>query len=173
MTMNYEVWQRRYPLPKDVYAHYVNTEFNPPVNLTEVDIQLAPDTQLKLKIPVAGSVALLLTYHSKAAALMSVFDSSVGLYLLQLQGINSRVGFRVSTGLYWVDLMADETVWFAHQPESGITRIVMPAPREIPGIASASSESVSDRYLLFADRAELRWSEREKLYVRDIHEPPG
>lgn len=151
------------------FGRYMRSGIFPPMDTQQLLLSfLVGDDRRALKTPTTGDVSLLLAYKAKEGAISSFGVADRDLQLMQLQGARSSRAFRVATGVYWIDLMADEAVSMAKHRRSDIKRLTMPKPAMIKGIEHAVSELVVNRYHEFATRAELRWSQDDLVFARDF-----
>lgn len=120
----------------------------------------------QLKTPTNGDATLLLSYKKREGAVGSVQVVEDDLMLTQLQGAYQE-GFRVSGGLRWVDLFANQIQQIAVSGNNSFRRITMPEPHDIEGIADAVAGI--QKYFAFIALAGLRLSAEEHRYVRDLH----
>lgn len=167
--MNYETLSRRYPLSSHQYEPYLNRTVVPPLNCEKIGtLLMIGDLRKVLKTTTTGNFSIVITYKSREGAVVSFSVQGTDLKVLQLQGAKTRESYRLTTGLYYTDFFADETLHLANHPESGIQRVLMPSPQCIQDIKSATSDNALRQYDYFILRAFLRWSEEEKAYIRDI-----
>lgn len=153
----------------DVVARYVRPMVFPPLDMGQMVLScMMGSDRSVLKTPTAGDLSLMLSYKAKEGAVSSFSVQDRDLTLAQLQGARSPRSFRVTTSIYWIDLMADEAVAIAKHRRAGIRRLLMPKPAMIEGIEHAVSEQVVIRYHDFATRAGLRWSDQDVAFARDF-----
>lgn len=127
---------------------------------------LEGDERKGLKTPTAGDTTLLVRYKNREGAVASVDIQETDLQLIQLQGARQE-GFRVEAGLNVVALFADQLLQIASHAESGLYRITMPPIVAIQGFVNASERALA-RYNGLAGRLNMRFSDQEQKFVRDV-----
>lgn len=139
----------------------------PPLDPGKVSYQaLAGGERAGIKIPLTGQWSLVLSYKDKPAAVASLEPINDQLHILQLQGSNSRVGFRLSMGLRWPEFFADQIYRVAAHPESPIRRLILPMFPE--GTIDCQSEGVMAKYRILRDRLGLVKADHEPVFYRDL-----
>lgn len=168
--MNYEAIGARYPLAPETLKKYTRPRVEPPIDVTALNVSLLQGDQYKKlqAMPTTGTFGLAVHYRGYVGAVGGFEVIDRDCILRQLQGVHSRKGYRVASGVHWTDLVADEALAIVHVPESGLARLCSPPPFEIEGLVAAESEGALMRYQNFIARTALRWSGSEKLFVRDV-----
>lgn len=169
--MNYELAGKRYPLPPSAYVGYLRRDVQPSLDPNKLAINLmwGDQRQHLIKTPTTGDATMAVYYKTKEGAVSSFKTEGTAVWVLQLQGAKSSESYRVTTGLHWTDLFADELVTLASHPESGVDRIAMLNPLLIEGVVQARSEATLIRYQNFITHAYLRWSQDERAFFRDLN----
>lgn len=105
-------------------------------------------------------------YKRREGVVSSVAVKEEDLKVIQLQGAKQE-GFRVDSGLNWIALFADQILQIVSHPDSRLARITMPPTIAIQGFVDATDAALT-KYSGFAHRLGMRFSQEERLLVRDI-----
>lgn len=161
-------WQ---PPQADFFVPYTYMS-DPPLDPSGLELDLLVGGERKiLKTPITGSCTFALRYKGYEGAVTSLEEKGVDLIVVQVQGARSRRSYRVSSGIDWVRLFADQVSSVAEHPLSPFQRLVMPTPYAIEGLFDElvrRRETVDSKYIRFATQAGLRFSQSEKAYIKDI-----
>ncbi len=160
-------WQ---PRGADFFRPYI-CEAEPPLDSSKLDLDLLAGTERQsLRAPFTGTYTIALKYKGRTGAVTSLEEVGGDLVVLQLQGVHGRRGYRVTSGISWIELFADEVTTVAEHPSLPIRRLCMPRPILIDGLVEeiARREDVDTKYLKFAAEASLKYSQAEQAYIRDI-----
>ncbi len=166
------------PPTREDFVPYIkaNTGMPPmsPDNLN-LDLYTDPDRS-EMNIPFTGENTFVLKYRNRYGVFSSIETEDSDLKVLQLQGAKQE-GFRVDSGLYWIRLLADQILLLAQNPESGVQRLIMPTQFFIKGLDDALDAALTrqtltysmlKRYEEFAARANMQFSNQERMFIRDI-----
>ena len=142
----------------------------PPLDTKQVQIlSIIDDEKDWIKTPTCGDGTLVVKYKGKAAALNSITEQANGeeWMICQLQGVKSKVSYRVTQCLSLGKLFGKILHDYASHPQSSIRRIVMPILHNIDGIDTTSLAG-HDRYTILAGTLGMRYSQEESMLVVDI-----
>ena len=157
------------PTPEDFKPYIRENSGLPPLQLARLSIDmLIGEDRVTLHTPTAGDASFMIRYKNREGAVTSLALPGEDLSVVQLQGATQE-GYRVNTGLVWVDMFADKLLQIAQHPISNFRRVVMPAHYNIQGFGDAA-ETAMGRYMDFTRRAGLRFSDEEEAWIRDIKE---
>lgn len=120
-----------------------------------------------MKTPTTGDLSLIVRYKGKEGYVASLGEEAQDLTILQLQG-GRQEGYRVSSGLAIVPLLAEQIRLLAEHPDSPYEHLFMPPIVLIQGIIDAASEQVIRRYEELAQRVGLTFSQVENRFVRKL-----
>jgi hypothetical protein len=142
--------------------------------LTELGLRLvdlSTEGYDSLRVATRGEVALLLSYRSQPAALVSLTELESGelWQINQLQGSRSRVAYRIATTLDYPRLLGTELAELLHTKTAEVRHLIMPELHQLFDLSEACSQNIIANYLRFARHAGLRHSAAEQLYIADIH----
>lgn len=161
-------WQ---PSGVDTFNSYLY-RINPPLNPSELNLDLLVGNERQiLKTPITGHFTFALWYKGYEGAVTSLEERGFDLVVLQVQGGKNRKSYRVSSGIDWVRLFANEVKSVTEHPLSPYQRLILPAPYAIEGLLEEIGrrrEDVDSKYIRFAAQAGLKFSQIEQAYIRDI-----
>ncbi len=120
------------------------------------------------KTPYAGDASFMLRYNGREGAIACLEDRRDTLRVLQVKGVKkTKAGFIVGVCMRWPLHFGHATLWVAQHPGVNYRRVELPDRWDLGG-----SETISDRawrrYGEFIRGAQLKYSEEDGLYVRDI-----
>ena len=152
----------------DVLANYVRKDIMPPLESQRLALTiLGYEERQRLKTPVTGSHTLLISYKEYPGAVSSFQIQGESLDVAQLQGAQGRKGLRLCTGLHWIRLFADQLLVLGTPLHA--QRITIPDPHDIEGVTQSTAlENVLGRYATFIARLQMKFSQEEKRFVRDL-----
>lgn len=174
VAMNTELGKNAnwFPLKREVIEPYKLKILDPlDLNKLRVDLLAGKDRKM-LPIHTNGHYSLLVSYKEKAGAVMSFADVNNDITILQIQGAKAK-GYRVSRGLDWIKLFADQIILIASCQDFS-RRVTMPELSKIPGLYDDAEDiirtfdSACAKYFRFIALAQLRFSQEEKKYIRDL-----
>ena len=144
------------------------TNMTPSLSVAEIDLLLLKgDERHIVSTPTTGDYTLMLQYKRREGAVTSFEDRKSDLVILQLQGARSSKSYRLTSGLKWIEVFADQAISIAEHPLTPFQRVLMPPLHQIEGTASWERD-IREKYARFRSVAMLRHSEEEQMYVRDI-----
>ena len=156
------------PGVEDFQPYLFDNKKLPPISVDRLSMGLLiGDERTVLRVNTTGDASLIIRYKKREGVVSSMALPNQDLSLVQLQGSNQE-GYRIDTGMYWVNFFADRLWQLASHPRSGLKRLTMPTFDSIPGFADAVEEAMK-RYKDFARMAKLDFSKEEKLWVRDVN----
>lgn len=153
---------RKYLLPKTI----------PPLDINALSLSVMDGaTRSSLKIPSAGDWSLVLSYKNKEAYLASFIDEgndhSSELKLVQLQGANTKRGYRVATGMNTLLFITDQIEKIISHPENPYSFLTMPPAVLIEGILDATEAAIV-AYERAALRLKMNIEQERNLFVRNL-----
>lgn len=149
------------------FSPYLNRGTVAPLDTQKLDLQcLTADQRGGVKTATTGDFSLILRYRAREGAVSSFEEAEQDLRIVQLQGARQEE-YRVTTGMNWVYLFANQALWIATHPESGFDRLVLPLLGAVEGLETATEDAVR-RYERFARLAEMRPSDLDRAFVRDV-----
>lgn len=171
MPLELEPIRNLFPVEPEVFKPYLKKGMNPPLDINRMGMTflMGDERHFRLRTPVTGDCSLVLSYernnNPKEGVVISLQEEKRDLRILQIQGVNSRIGYRLITGLDLESLVADQVrrigcYLFRMQI---IDRLAFPVWAK--GIENASSEFVSERYATVASLLGLKLSHEENLIV--------
>ena len=158
-------------IPKPCVERYLR-EIQPPIDAAKLEVLRKVVGADVLSVPIDDGVGgvLEIQYKKRAGGTLSIAEDSTGetWTIPAVQGARSRSSYRVSTGVEWEQLLADDALSCAQVMGALVRRIVMPPTFSITNISYAASESINLRYARVRSALNMQWSDEEKKYVRDI-----
>lgn len=163
--MHFQGVENRYPLSGQDLRSFVR-RVNPPLNTGALSLDYTEGDRNGLRVPTTGDASLVLRYRGKEGSVLSFGVNHMGdLSILQIQGVKSKSGYRVSTSVMIPDLFAREIDELARL-EPKVRRIIL--PNEIEGLCAAQSDLAVTRYRVIALRLGLVYSAGERSFIRDV-----
>ena len=146
---------------------FLNRGTASPLDIQKLDLQcLSGSRRNEVKTAITGDFSLVLKYKAREGAVSSFEEAERDLVVVQIQGARQE-GYRVTTGMNWVYLFANQALWIANHPESGFDRLVLPLLGAVKGLDTATEEAVK-RYERFVRLAGMRSSDVDRAFVRDV-----
>lgn len=149
------------------FTQYLNRGTISPLDTQKIDLKcVAADQRAGVKTPTTGDFSFILSYRTREGAVSSFVEAEQDLRVVQIQGARQE-GYRVTTGMNWVYLFANQALWIANHPESGFDRLVLPLLGAVEGLETATDDA-GRRYERFARLAGMRPSDIDHAFVRDV-----
>lgn len=160
------------PPGSEDFRKYLIPDTKPPLNTDALFLDLLIGEDRKdLKAVTDGDWSLVVYYKDKEAYLASFREEErsgdTGLQLIQLQGVNSRTGYRVVSGMDVLAFISAQIDKFSSHPENPYSYLCMPPMALIQGMIDASERAIL-RYELASRMLGLRSSQDRNLLVRKL-----
>lgn len=118
------------------------------VDALSLEIYTGSDARRRLAIPTIGDWVFLIRYKGKEATVAGVAEEFDDLVVQQLQGSRDK-GYRVMTGLNWLNLYDNLLSGIVEHPQTSYRRIVVPNISQIPGATEAFH--IYDKFIHIGD----------------------
>jgi len=155
------------PTPEEFTGYVIPQYGVTPIDVSKLDLELLEGEEREnLRVPTKGDASMLLRYKRREGAVSGAEVREADLNVLQLQGARQE-GFRVNSGMRWVNLFADRWLQIAEHPNNELYRVTMRPLVQIEGF-TGMSESARRPYEQFTSRLGMRFSREQDIFVRDV-----